>query len=129
MRTFILLILTMASTGAVLPGASRRAPQAAEPQVVDILAERFQFTPSEVRALLGTTLSFRLSSDDTDHGFTIKGTDVNVTIPKRGRGTRTVTFTPPAAGRYTFECSHMCGAGHSFMRGTIVVTTPDGVAE
>jgi heme/copper-type cytochrome/quinol oxidase subunit 2 len=32
-----------------------------------------------------------------------------------------VTFTPPKAGRYTFECSHTCGAGHAFMRGVIVV--------
>lgn len=128
MRTSLFLILTLASTGATLPGAPARVPQA-EPRVVEILAERFQFTPSEVRALLGTSLKFRLSSDDTDHGFTIKGTDVNVTIPKRGRGTREVTFTPPAAGRYTFECSHMCGAGHSFMRGTIVVTTPGEAGE
>jgi heme/copper-type cytochrome/quinol oxidase subunit 2 len=33
----------------------------------------------------------------------------------------TVTFQPAAPGRYTFECSHVCGAGHAFMRGTIIV--------
>ena len=32
-------------------------------------------------------------------------------------------FTPAKAGRYTFECSKLCGAGHWFMRGVIVVTT------
>ena len=26
------------------------------------------------------------------------------------------------AGRYTFECSQLCGAGHEFMRGVIVAT-------
>ena len=31
----------------------------------------------------------------------------------------TVTFTAKA-GRYTFECSRLCGAGHEFMRGVIV---------
>jgi voltage-gated potassium channel len=36
-------------------------------------------------------------------------------------GTVTATFTPSKAGTYTFECSRVCGAGHSFMRGTIVV--------
>jgi len=71
---------------------------------------------------VGTTLTIRLTSDDTAHGFRIIGTDVNVEIPKRNRGTTTVTFTPLEAGRYVFECSQLCGAGHAFMRGEIVVT-------
>ena len=37
----------------------------------------------------------------------------------------TVTFTPEKAGRYTFECSQLCGAGHSFMRGVIVAPTSE----
>jgi cytochrome c oxidase subunit 2 len=80
--------------------------------------------PSEIRTTLGTTLVLELRSEDTDHGFHIVGTDINVSIPKRGRGLTRVTFTPEKAGRYTFECSHVCGAGHDFMRGTVVVTTP-----
>jgi len=61
--------------------------------------------------------------------FHIVGQGVDLTIPKRGRGEATVRFAPPSAGRYVFECSRMCGAGHSFMRGTIIVkgsteTTP-----
>lgn len=90
-------------------------------QTVDVTAERFSFTPSEIRTRAGTTLTIHLTSDDTVHGFRILGTDVNVEIPKRSRGTTTVTFTPEKAGRYTFECSKLCGAGHSFMRGVIVV--------
>ena len=50
------------------------------------------------------------------------GTKTDVRIPKRNKGVATVMFEPPAAGRYTFECSHVCGAGHSFMRGAIVVS-------
>ena len=92
-----------------------------EAQTVDIAAERFSFTPSEVKTTAGTTLTIRLTSDDTAHGFRILDTDVNVEIPKRSRGVTTVSFTPAKAGRYTFECSKLCGAGHSFMRGVIVV--------
>ena len=77
--------------------------------------------PSEIKTTAGTTLQIRLESDDTAHGFRIIGTDVNIEIPKRGRGTTTVTFKAEKAGRYTFECSQLCGAGHSFMRGVIVV--------
>ncbi len=91
------------------------------PRVVQVTAERFSFTPSEITVTHGTVIEFRLTSEDTNHGFRILGQSVDVTIPKRGRGDATVRFTPPDVGRYTFECSRMCGAGHSFMRGTIDV--------
>ena len=94
-----------------------------QPEVlVDVTAERFSFTPSEIRVKAGTRLQIRLRSEDTDHGFRIPDTDVDVRIPKRNRGTTTVTFEAAKPGRYTFQCSHVCGAGHSFMRGEIVVT-------
>jgi cytochrome c oxidase subunit II len=95
------------------------APQQ-KPQTVDVTVERFSFTPSEFRVKAGMPVEIRLRSDDTDHGFKIVGTDVNVIIPKRGKGVATVTFQPPKAGRYEFQCSKLCGAGHSFMRGAII---------
>lgn len=88
-------------------------------QVVEITAERFTFTPSEIRVKAGTHLEIRLRSEDTAHGFRIVGTDIDLELAKRGRGVKTVTFEP-AAGRYTFECSQLCGAGHEFMRGVII---------
>jgi cytochrome c oxidase subunit 2 len=123
LRASLILAATAAlfalSTGAV-PGA--RGGQADGPrQVVEITAERFSFTPSEIKTKAGTTLELRLRSDDTAHGFHIVGTDVDLELPKRGRGVATVTFTPKA-GRYTFECSQLCGAGHEFMRGVIVAS-------
>jgi cytochrome c oxidase subunit 2 len=91
-------------------------------RAVRITAERFAFTPSEVTVPEGTTIEFQLRSEDTAHGFRILGQGVDLAIPKRGRGDATVTFTPPQPGSYVFECSRMCGAGHSFMRGVIRVT-------
>jgi cytochrome c oxidase subunit II len=88
---------------------------------VRITAERYRFTPDEIKIHLGETVEFRLESDDTDHGFRIVGTDVDRVIPKRGRGSITVKFTPDKAGRYTIECSKLCGAGHDFMHGVLVV--------
>ena len=114
-------LLVMAIVVAVVQ-AQEAQPAPALEQTVNVLAERFSFSPSEIKTTLGTTLQIRLESDDTAHGFRIVGTDVNIEIPKRGRGTTTVTFKAEAAGRYTFECSQLCGAGHSFMRGVIVVT-------
>jgi cytochrome c oxidase subunit 2 len=91
-------------------------------RTIRITAERFAFSPSEVTVVRGTTIEFHLKSQDTAHGFRIIGQSVDLTIPKRGRGEATVTFTPPEPGQYVFECSRMCGAGHSFMRGVIRVT-------
>jgi cytochrome c oxidase subunit 2 len=91
-------------------------------EVIEIGAERFSFRPSEIRVTTGTTYEIRLRSDDTAHGFRIIGTDIDIELPKRGQGVASVTYTPTAAGRYTFECSRVCGAGHSFMRGVIVVS-------
>jgi cytochrome c oxidase subunit 2 len=90
-------------------------------KVVRVTAERFTFTPSQIKVKRGTVIEFRLRSEDTNHGFRIVGSDTNVVIPKRGRGEATVTFRADTPGRYTFECSKMCGAGHSFMRGEITV--------
>jgi cytochrome c oxidase subunit 2 len=116
-RVLLWIALLVPALGAT---QAPEAPAASE-QTVEITAERFVFQPSEIKATLGTTLKIVLASDDTTHGFRIKGEGVNVQIPKRGRGTVTATFTPPRAGTYTFECSRICGAGHGFMRGTIVV--------
>ncbi len=103
----------------VASGFSRTTAQ--EPQVIEIAAERFSFNPSEIRVKAGTPLEIRLTSEDTMHGFHILGTDIDLELPKRGRGVASVTFQP-AAGRYTFECSRLCGAGHAFMRGVIIAT-------
>ena len=89
--------------------------------VIRVSAERFTFTPSQVKVKRGTVVEFRLRSDDTNHGFRIVGSNANVIIPKRGRGEATLVFRADTPGRYTFECSKMCGAGHSFMRGEITV--------
>ena len=122
MRTLaVFAVSAMVGVGVTARAWRPDAVQEPKTATVDIAAERFSFTPSEVKTTLGTTLQIRLQSDDTGHGFRILDTNVNVEIPKRGRGTATVTFTPERAGRYTFECSKLCGAGHSFMRGTIVV--------
>ena len=121
-RSFVQLCLLL-SVVTGLAAAARPAATAAwqaKPQVIDIDAERFSFTPSEFRVKADAPVEIRLRSDDTDHGFRILGTDINIIIPKRGKGTATVMFQPPNPGRYVFECSKLCGAGHAFMRGTLI---------
>lgn len=92
-----------------------------EVRVVRIVAERFTFSPSQIRVQRGTVVEFRLRSEDTNHGFRIPAKDIDVVIPKRGRGEVRVRFEASEPGRYPFECSKPCGAGHTVMRGEIVV--------
>jgi cytochrome c oxidase subunit 2 len=94
-------------------------------RVVEVSAERFLFTPSQITIEAGTLLEIRLTSDDTGHGFRIVGPgDINVGIPKRGRGEAIVRFEATEPGEYRFECSRVCGAGHNYMAGVIRVTAP-----
>ena len=107
---WLMATFTLAGTG-----------QAPQPRTISIEAERFSFSPSRIKVEPGEEIEIRLRSADTSHGFKIEGTDINVEIPKRGKGEAVVRYKPLTAGRYKFECSRMCGAGHHFMRGEIVV--------
>jgi cytochrome c oxidase subunit 2 len=102
-------------------------PARSQPRrVVDITAERFSFTPSEIVVDAGEEIELRLKSDDTAHGFRVAGTTINLAIPKRGYKTVSAIVKLTDPGRYTFECNRMCGAGHNFMRGVLVVRAPAG---
>jgi len=115
--------------------ATTGGQRSASPQIIHIVAERFVFTPSEISVEEGTTVEFRISSDDTSHGFRLTGPEdsggsrpIDLEIPKRGRGEARATFQAATVGRYTFECTLVCGAGHDFMRGTLRVTPRSATA-
>jgi cytochrome c oxidase subunit 2 len=112
MWTVVTLILMVGA-------AALSEPQ--ERRVIRINAERFAFTPSKIEIGAGEEVELRIASDDTSHGFRISGTDTNVAIPKRGRGDISVVIRLDKPGTYKFECNRMCGAGHNFMRGELVV--------
>ena len=127
-RAAVTLLAVGSLAGATPVSRSDLAASHAQPtpRIVNVTAERFSFFPTEVSVEMGTEIEFRLKSDDTAHGFRILGQSVEVVIPKRGRGETTARFAPPAPGTYVFECSRMCGAGHSFMRGTLKVRAATG---
>jgi cytochrome c oxidase subunit 2 len=114
----VLAWTTFAVVAATAPGRG----QAPDPTVIHVVAERFAFNPSEIKVTEGTSIELRITSEDTSHGFHLLGPqELNVQIPKRNRGDVRVRFDAKEPGRYTFECSYVCGAGHSFMRGTLHV--------
>ena len=119
MFTRALFVMFLSALVISVPGA---APfQGPAPRVIEITAERFEFWPSRVIVTEGEEVELRLRSEDTLHGFRIVGAGTNVVIPKRGKGYAVARFTGGRPGRYRFECNRMCGAGHNFMRGVLVV--------
>jgi cytochrome c oxidase subunit 2 len=116
---FVLMIIAIAGL-AMSTGAAPAARQAS-PRVIEVIAERFEFWPSEIRVAEGEEVELRVRSDDTNHGFRLVGAGTNLLVPKRGKGYAVTRFTGTTPGRYTFECSRMCGAGHNFMRGVLIV--------
>jgi cytochrome c oxidase subunit 2 len=107
-----------AALAAALAG-SVQAARAQEPRVIDVAAQRFSFSPSEVRLRRGEPVTVRVTSADVTHGLYLKplGIDAEVAPGK----TTEVTFTPQVAGRFTAICHHFCGAGHGNMHLVIVV--------
>ena len=99
-----------------------------ERRVVRIVAERFSFSPSRIDLTTGEEVELIVRSDDTSHGMRIAGTAVDSAIPKRGSGELKFVVKFDEPGRYAFECSRMCGAGHDFMRGELVVRAPSPAA-
>ena len=120
-RMVVLIMIANFVMVVALLGATAQTPKPSGPVVIRVSAERFAFTPSEIVVERGTVVEFHLTSEDTDHGFRIIGTDVNVEIPKRRRGETVVTYTADTAGRFVIECTRPCGAGHTAMRAMLVV--------
>ena len=110
-------------------GAGVRARSQTAPRVIHISAERFSFTPSEIKVQAGEEVELRIQSEDTAHGFRVIGTNITAVVPKRGKGEVSVRVRPERPGRMTFECTRVCGAGHNFMRGVLIVTEATGGAE
>jgi len=108
--------------GFPVPGAPQPEAKREEPdRVINIVAERFTFVPSRIKLRKGEVVELRIRSLDTNHGFRIREAGADVTIPKRGRGDARILFRAQERGVFEFECSKPCGAGHTMMRGRIVV--------
>ena len=119
-RTVPVLILISLSLLAI-PSSDAESEREEPDRVISVVAERFSFVPSVIRLEQGEVVELRIRSLDTNHGFRIREAGVNVIVPKRGRGDARILFRAQKKGVFPFECSKACGAGHTIMRGRIVV--------
>jgi heme/copper-type cytochrome/quinol oxidase subunit 2 len=110
MKLLFVFLLALAMSGEQKPDRTIR-----------IVAERFTFSPSRIVVKEGSVVELILTSEDTDHGFRLAAANVDAAIPQQGKGELKVRFVAAAKGKYPFECSRACGAGHNLMRGELIV--------
>jgi|GEM_PF-230922 Heme/copper-type cytochrome/quinol oxidases, subunit 2 len=85
-------------------------------KAITIKASNFEFDQPEIRVKQGDKVKITLNNAEGFHGFAIP--DFNVDI-KENNGT--AEFTADKAGEHEFQCSVVCGAGHSKMVGKLIV--------
>src|SRR5689334_2735067 len=109
--------------------AAPRASAAAwadEPRVIEVVAKRFAWEPSEIQVTVGERVRLVLRTADGLHGIELKKFKIAKEIP-RGTKPVVVEFTADEAGRFPFYCSEYCGDGHDDMKGVLVVNAREAV--
>ena len=82
-------------------------------------ASPWRFYPEEVTVPVGSTVTFYVTSTDVQHGFNLKGTNINFMVLPGQVSTLTYTFDKP--GEYPYICTEYCGVGHQNMYGVLTV--------
>jgi cytochrome c oxidase subunit 2 len=88
-------------------------------RVINIVAQRFSFTPNEIIIKKSENVRLEFSSLDFVHGFNVPGLNVRADLPP-GKVT-IIHLTPQKSGTFDFICDNFCGAGHEDMGGRIIV--------
>jgi cytochrome c oxidase subunit II len=89
-------------------------------RVIEISAERYEYSPAKVTLKKGEVVILELTSVDRLHGFHIKELGVRADVLP-GQPVR-VRIVPDKVGTFPFTCDLFCGSGHGDMSGMITVT-------
>jgi cytochrome c oxidase subunit 2 len=90
---------------------------------VHVIAVQFAYFPGEIEVPANSTVTFRLTSEDVIHSFSVVGTNANTMIIPGEVASLTVETDDP--GEYGILCSEYCGSGHHDMEGKLVVVPQD----
>jgi cytochrome c oxidase subunit 2 len=123
-----LVLVTSLAASAYQPGQN--------PQVIEVTAKKYDFTPSPIRVKQGARVQLKITATDREHGikFDLYPDGAKSTGPpglvmaspqdcfKLEKGTATtVEFTAQTPGTYSFKCCVSCGMGHGRMKGQLIV--------
>jgi len=82
-------------------------------------AERWEFTPRTITVNEGDTVKLRINSIDVTHGFGLSAFGINEKLSPGD--IIDIEFVADKKGTFRFLCTISCGAGHSGMRGQLIV--------
>ena len=106
----------LAASPTEAPAPTSPPPPPASPVSLTVVARGIRFEQTELVVDAGATVTLTFDNQDTaSHNVDIQG--VAKTDIFAGPGQRTVTFTAPAQGSYTYRCD----VHPSAMQGTLVV--------
>jgi cytochrome c oxidase subunit 2 len=89
------------------------------PEVIEISAKKYEFSPSQITLKKGEPVILRLTSTDRIHGFMSRALKVDSDIFP-GKLTD-IAVTPATVGNFTIICDHYCGTGHGNMKMKVAV--------
>jgi cytochrome c oxidase subunit 2 len=98
----------------------QQEPPAPPVREIELKATKYEFTPAKVEVPVGTTVRFKVTAADRDHGFEIQGAKDKCIKIKKGE-TGVYEYKAEKAGTFQFECCDFCGLGHGRMKGSLVV--------
>ena len=111
---------TFALFSALAGAVARHSIASGARQTIQVTAQRFRFTPDEIKLKRGLPAVLEITSLDFVHGFRIPDLGIRTDlIPGRVNSVAIKALDP---GRYAFLCDNFCGSGHEDMNGTVVVT-------
>jgi cytochrome c oxidase subunit II len=113
--SWILMIVLFA-----IPCAWRLSHAQDPPHRIEIVAQRFQFSPAEITIKKGQPVILVLTSKDVEHG--LKLTEFNQVVKAKKGQSSQVEFTPTETGDFVAQCAVFCGAGHGSMKLIVHVT-------
>src|SRR5207245_858854 len=132
LSTIILVALIIGSFGAI-DNILSPPQQVCQGCAIEVIAHQFYWefkydngtkpydTRDFVHVPVGQKIRLSVTSADVFHDFGIIGYDIKTdAIPGRSN---IVWFYPDTPGNFTIQCYELCGVGHAFMKGTLMVMT------
>jgi cytochrome c oxidase subunit 2 len=89
---------------------------------VYVVAQMWQFQPSQIYIPVGSEVDFFVTSKDVVHGFNIADKNVNLMAVYGNINKTTVKFDKP--GVYKIICHEYCGVAHQNMQAQVIVNYP-----
>ncbi len=104
-----------------VPGCTSRGERGTRVELLARAPERGNWSPQTLQVEKGKDVTIVIRNVDiVTHGFYLPAFGLSITEIKAG-DVREVSFTPDAAGEFTFYCSVWCSDYHMHMRGTLIV--------